>query len=254
MNLFSNLINSILNKSLVIGTIAIGSINLFSFNALAEEKPTKLENNICFNNTKDTFQICKSEPLGFSPNSLTKSFTSQNLVELKESPSSINTYIQQPEPSTDYGSYIISILALLASIGIPLWQRSLQQKDSQSQTLDSINEGFWIREVVMPQINSKIFNLCSTFRNRINLNKPDFTISYRDELLPLLNELRDSFSLFKAFPNASGAIQLLEKYCDDFDDDVTDHLDETISVRRADVYSFQLKLTQELIKTHKLIS
>lgn len=254
MNLFSNLITLILNRSLVIGAITIFTVNLFTFNVLAVEKSTKFDGSICFHNTKNTLQTCKTDPLGFSPNSLAKSFSSQNPVQFKDSPSSINTYIQQPDPSMDYGSYVISILALIASIGIPLWQRRLQKKDSQSQKLDSINEGFWIREVVMPQINSKIFNLCSTFRNKINLNKPDFTMSYRDELLPLLNELRDSFSLFKAFPNASNAIQKLEQYCDDFDDSVTDHLDEPISTRKADVYSFQLKLTQELIKTHKLIS
>ncbi|MFX0749075.1 hypothetical protein ABEL08_17280 [Escherichia coli] len=253
MNLFSNNRRTVNVKLIIIGAL-MAPMSVISTSVFSSEKISDKKNHLCFADNSNTIQVCETVPLGFNTNLLTNSYSSHNVLDSKEPTSTINNYIQQPENSTDIGSYIISILALLVSAGVPLWQRYVQIRDSKNQKLDSINEGFWIREVVMPQINLNIFNLCTAFRNKLNLSQPEFTIVYRDELLPLLNELRDSFSLFKAFPNASNAILTLQQYCDDFDDSITDHIDEPINVRKADISTFQLTLTKELIKTHMLIS
>jgi len=252
MSLFSKKYRVTKNKSAIIGA-TIAPMFLMPAIAIPSDKIHSINESLYFGKN-NAIQICKSEPLGFNSNSILNTYASKNIITEKEPSSAINNYIQQPEAPADIGSYIVSILALLVSAGVPLWQRFVQVNDSKSQKLDSINEGFWIREVVMPQINQNIFNLCTTFRNKLTLTQADFTIVYRDELLPLLNELRDSFSLFRAFPNASNAILTLQQYCDDFDDSVNDHINEPVSVRKTDISSFQLILTKELMRTHMLIS
>lgn len=252
MNLFSKKYMVTKTKSAIIGA-TIAPIFLIPATAISSDKINSATEHLCFEKN-NTIQICKSEPLGFNSNSILNNYSSKNTITDKEPSSAIYNYIQQPDTPTDIGSYLISILALLVSAGVPLWQRFVQVNDSKTQKLDSISEGFWIREVVMPQINLNIFNLCTTYRNKITLSQAEFTIVYRDELLPLLNELRDSFSLFRAFPNASDAIPTLEQFCDDFDDSVNDHVDEPVSVRKADISTFQIILTKELIRTHMLIS
>lgn len=232
---------------------AFAPIFFFSNNALSAENFREADSHICFETKQNSIQICKSEALGFNPASLSNNYSSKNGINTDQGQSLINNYIQQPDSPTDYGSYVISILAFFASIGVPLWQRYIQKNDSKNQRLDSINEGFWIREVVMPQINTNIFSVCTAFRGKLNLSENEFTLIYRDELLPLLNELRDSFSLLKAFPNATNAIITLQQYCDDFDDTINDHINEPLNVRKSDISSFQLTLTKELMKTHKAI-
>lgn len=209
--------------------------------------------NICLAPTSNTIQVCDAHILGFSTESLninkTHDISENMLIEDGSSKKNLDiyNYIQTPESDTDWGSYILSGLAILFSVGTAIWQRYTQKNDA-------INDGFWVREVVMPQINNGVINLSSGVNSKLKLNPADFTTAYQNDLLPLLNELRDSFSLLSAFPNATAYAQKLNYFCDNFDDVLSDNINKPIEVRLKDVSDFRINITKELMVIHKKIT
>lgn len=213
--------------------------------------------NICLYPASNSIQVCDSHMLGFSPNSLTNNkdygFSSNsfsnNGEEAVASKNNIGiyNYIQNPDSDTDWGAYILSGLAMFVSVGTTIWQRRTQKSDA-------INDGFWVREVIMPQVNEGVTNLCSRVKGELKTPSADFTAAYRTDLLPLLNELRDSFSLLSAFPNSGQYAQKLNGFCDNFDDALSDHVNEPLDVRLEDVSGFRINLTKELMLIHKKIT
>lgn len=208
---------------------------------------------LCFTPTDNSIQLCKFSLHGFNEQSL---MINQDYTYSKNSDNNtvLYNFIKTADKDTDYGAYFFSAFALLVSIGIPIWQRHLSKKDAIDQKKDAINDGFWVREVVMPQVNTNMFNTCTLFRNKFNLPASEFTLAYDEDLLPSLNSLRDSFSLLTAFPNATSYPDILNRLCDDFEDKVSDHINEPLNIRKDDVSSFQLALTKILIEVHKKIS
>ncbi|MGM7742952.1 hypothetical protein ACS780_20620 [Yersinia enterocolitica] len=209
---------------------------------------------VCISSSLNSLEICKSQPIGFNYRMLSVNapyYASKTLVTDSsirgDKETNIYNYVQNPPEDKDYGSYVFSFLAIIISIGIPVWQRYVQKNDA-------INEGFWIREVVMPKINANIFAVCAAFRNNLTLSESDFSRAYNDELLPQLNELRDSFSLLTAFPKAVDCSTVLNGYCDDFEDVITNNINKPVNVRKEDISYFHLKLTKELISIHQKIS
>lgn len=213
--------------------------------------------NICLSPSLNTIQVCDSHMLGFNVDSLTNvkgyGFSANSFnagfEEEKKSKRDIGVYnyIQAPDSDADWKSYLLSLLAIVISLGIPVWQRYAQKSDA-------INDGFWIREVIMPQINNCIVNLCSETNSKLRMPSGAFTPAYQRDLLPLLNELRDSFSLLTAFPNSVAYSQKMNGFCDNFDDALSDHVNEPLDVRLKDVSDFRIKLTKELISIHKKIT
>ncbi|MCV5580388.1 hypothetical protein OFO05_33865, partial [Escherichia coli] len=61
------------------------------------------------------------------------------------STSSGNLYniVRVPESGPEWYSIAISIIALIASVGVPLWQHYKGRNEA-------INEGYWLREVILP--------------------------------------------------------------------------------------------------------
>lgn len=240
--------HTMLYVALAIPVIFFSTCSVASVNIMDSKR-------ICLTPLVNSVQLCEVGMPGFSQKSIEvgKEFNySENIYKStdatkKNTDSVIYNYIQTPEKDSDLGSYLISLIAMIISVGIPIWQRYVQKNDA-------INEGFWVREVVMPQVNSNMFNACSTFRSKLELPSDEFTQAYKQELLPSLNELRDSFSLLTAFPNAVSYPAKLNELCDDLEDKVVDHISEPINVRKEDISSFQLTLTKELIKIHKKIS
>lgn len=265
MNHFSRLCLTLSKISaIVFGAYFITITSAYSSTASLSEGNKR----ICFLPENNTIQLCNVGLPGFDIKSLQNN---RNYISSKDRDviqgvknnsisnarldnSILYNYIQIPDKDTDFGSYIFSLFALLTSILIPIWQRKGQRRDAVTQKKEAINDGFWMREVIMPQINNNVFNCCAAFRARLNLSSSDFTQAYNEVLLPSLNELRDSFSLLSAFTEASSYALSLNEICDDFDDNVMDNIDSPLSTRKEDVSNLQIKLTKQLIEIHKAIS
>jgi len=252
---------SVFNKKMVIPfTIfftTLLSTNIFasshdaSFSSLNSNdcSMTTLIKNLPYNKT------CKIRDAGFSPFFITnyknKSIYDHYLVSPKEqktykSQEEIYNVINIPESGPELISILVSILALIASVGIPYYQH-------KKQKTDSINEGFWMREVIMPKVNNLTFEVCNKFKENLSLDPAQFVVKFRDELLPLLGELRDSLYLFSTFPKVQAHIQVLEDICDKFENNVDTNQTFSFEIRNKDISTFHILFIGELMKIHTKI-
>ncbi|WP_350262731.1 hypothetical protein AAF463_23925 (plasmid) [Pantoea sp. BJ2] len=156
---------------------------------------------------------------------------------------SIYNIVKVPDGGPEWVSIIISMLALLASIGIPGYQFWRQRKSS-------VNEGFWLREVIFPKLNEITFSVINTFKQSLDLNLPDFAIAYGRDLIPALNQLRDASSLMNSFPKNEDFVTRMETICDSFENEVDNNQSKSKEIRLTDINDFHNKVISLFIEYH----
>ncbi len=154
--------------------------------------------------------------------------------------------IKVPENGPEWFSIIISIVALASSFGIPYIQHKNERKEA-------INEGYWVREVIMPKINGLAFDVVKTFKESISMPSDMFEDALSNSLLPKLGELRDSLYLFNSFKLLNDSIETLEEICDDLEERVFNHTEESREKRISDISTFHSTLINKLIEIHSKI-
>lgn len=187
-------------------------------------------------------------PNTFSPNYLSINaldYENRHYV-INEKTSDLYNLIQLPESKNDYSSLTISILALLASIFLPIFLHKKQKKDA-------INDGFWLREVILPKINDLMFQVCSDLKSNFNLSPADFGIQYQSLIIPKINELRDKFEMLDSFPKMQNYLDALDDHCDQLDNDVSNHITSPPAIRMNDISTFNRSMLKTLIEIHKAI-
>ncbi|EFN5923837.1 TPA: hypothetical protein ACP60B_000020 [Escherichia coli] len=166
----------------------------------------------------------------------------------KDVPNSHDIYniVKVPENGPEWISIGISLFALVSSFVIPYVQHRKERKEA-------INEGYWVREVIMPKINGLAFDVVQSFKNSMALSEEEFLSVFSNTLLPKLGELRDSLYLFNSFPELNADIENLESICDSLEEEVSNHIDSPNEIRISDISMFHSKLIQKLILLHKKI-
>ncbi|MBB8776903.1 hypothetical protein HEO39_004400 [Escherichia coli] len=154
--------------------------------------------------------------------------------------------VKVPESGPEWVSICISILALISSFGIPYFQHRKERNEA-------INEGYWLREVIMPKINGLAFEVATEFKNAMPLAEDDFINALNDNLLPKLGGLRDSLYLFESFPKLNQDVETLEGICDTLEEKVSDNINLPIEARMADISRFHSSLIQNLILLHRKV-
>ncbi len=195
---------------------------------------------------------CETESNSFHKSLLLKNESSLvNYYQYQTPPVSQEIYnvVEVPESGPEWFSMSISICALIASFGIPYWQHNKERKEA-------INEGYWVREVIMPKINELAFDVTTAFKNAIQSSQSQdaFLEIWDSTLLPKLGALRDSLYLFNSFKLLSGDIEMLEGICDVLEEKVSDNIDKPNEMRVSDVSRFHSSLIDKLITIHRKIS
>ena len=118
---------------------------------------------------------------------------------------------------------------------------------------EAINEGYWLREVILPKINGLAFEVTEDFKDAMGLPPDEFISLLDSQLFSKLGELRDSLYLFKGFSKLEKDIESLDGICDLFEQKVSDNIDSSIDTRISDVSIFHASLIRELMKMHRKI-
>ncbi|EMM9996249.1 hypothetical protein JAG49_002518 [Morganella morganii] len=192
---------------------------------------------------------CEPELKSFHKSLLLKnqnSLASHYQYQMSTTTQEIFNVVKIPESGPEWLSISISIIALLSSLGIPYIQHRKERKEA-------INEGYWIREVIMPKINTLAFNVTSEFKQAISSNQSVFLQTLRNTLLPKLGELRDSLYLFNSFKLLKDDIEALEEICDNLEERVSDNINEPQEKRISDISTFHSELINKLIGIHRKI-
>lgn len=157
-----------------------------------------------------------------------------------------NTINLPDEKKTDW-SLMISILALLASIGIPLYTN---WKDRNK----SIYDDFWMREVILPRINDLTFQTTQSLQKELDEGvDPDrFQQYFGNRFLKEIGSLRDSFGMLSGIIKKNEFIEQLEKICDELEQRISDNLDKPMHIRKIDGQWFQQEIIKNLVKCHKV--
>ncbi|WP_410955106.1 hypothetical protein [Raoultella planticola] len=192
---------------------------------------------------------CESTPNHFHKSLLLRkenSLANHYQLQAPTTSQEIFNVIKVPENGPEWVSIIISIIALASSFGVPYWQHQKERKEA-------INEGYWIREVIMPKINGLAFDVTAAFKNAVPLAQDLFIDALSNNLFPKLGELRDSLYLFNSFTLLNEDVEILESICDDLEQKVSDHIDEPNEIRIADISKFHSLLINKLIEMHRKI-
>lgn len=232
----------------------LAPIIFLSFGAMAETlNPDEF---ICIDKGNTDLKLCRNLQHGYNPLSI----KNNELILASSSPLAKNNigttsteivnYVKLPDTS-DFLTNSLAIIAILISVGIPAWQRFSEKSDANSQREDNINEGYWIREVIMPKINTSVFEICSEYKAICPDSPQDYSSNYRSKVLPKINELRDLFNLLTVFPKISQSAMQLNYICDSFDDDIADNENENKDKRKDGLNRFHIDITKELMLTHK---
>lgn len=193
--------------------------------------------------------FCEKATDTFNRSTLSYPKSQEELVNYYKSiPETNDIYnvVNVPESGPEWFSIIVSLLALFSSFIIPYLQHKNERKEA-------INEGYWIREVIMPKVNGLAFDVAAAFKRAIPLTEDDFLVALQDQLLPKLGELRESFYLFNSFAPVIPDIENLDNICDELEQKVSDNIDLPIENRINDISRFHLVLIQKLIDIHKKI-
>lgn len=192
---------------------------------------------------------CESVPNHFHKSLLLRqenSLANHYQFQASTSPQEIFNVVKVPESGPEWVSIIISIIALASSFGVPYWQHQKERKEA-------INEGYWIREVIMPKINGLAFDVTAAFKNAVPLAQDQFIDALSNSLFPKLGELRDSLYLFNSFALLNEDVEILESICDDLEEKVSDHIDKPNEIRIADISRFHSLMIKKLIEMHRKI-
>lgn len=204
-------------------------------------------------NQKTGLIVCDNKPSTFHKSFILKQETSlvnhyqymmppyANITQ--PAPQEIFNIVKIPESGPEWFSISISILALIFSVGLPYYQHKRERKEA-------INEGYWIREVIMPKINDLAFDVTAEFKEKIKLPEDDFLISLDETLFPKLGESRDSFYLLEGLTSLKSDIDTLDEVCDELEANMSNNIHESDAIRASDITKFHSTLTQKLIKIH----
>lgn len=151
--------------------------------------------------------------------------------------------VKVPDGGPEWVSIGISVMALLASVGIPGYQFWRQRKSS-------VNEGYWLREVIFPRINDTLFSVIKKFKESVDATPVDFPGVYGDTLIPAMNELRDAANLMNTFPGNQVFIDRMEALCDSLEDEVVNNQSLSRALRLYDISQFHNKTIALLIEYH----
>lgn len=206
--------------------------------------------------TPNKLSICESiHPLLSGPFiPPTSEYILNNNTDSINPPSTTHIYntIEVPtDEQNDLGvwiSIVISILAFISSIVIPLYLRHREKRDS-------INDEFWMREVILPKINELLFSFCESLKNSITScdgNPAQFQIYFAGSYLSEQGSLRDSFSMLSSIVQNTSLPEELEYICDDLDQNISDNLNSALHIRKQNIYLFQQEIIKKLIECQKL--
>lgn len=151
--------------------------------------------------------------------------------------------IRVPEGGPEWWSIGLSFIAVVISVLLPFYQ-------SKKQRNSSVNEGFWLREVIFPKFNEIAFETVKKFKDGFILPETDFLNLYSATLIPLLNELKDTAELLHAFPNHAEVITTVEDLCDKLENDVSNNIAKNLDIRLKDVTTFHNSLITLFVKFH----
>lgn len=202
--------------------------------------------------TPPSLNTCKTIEQKFSPFFIFKipenykiSHYSKEDESYRESYSKNEIYniVRVPESGPEWWSIGISFLAVTISLLLPAYQFRKQRNSS-------INEGFWLREVIFPKLNEIAFKISKEFKKSFELSEPAFTSAYSASLIPLLNELKDTAELLDSFPKNRETIDSINTLCDNLEDNVSNNISESLDVRLGDVTAFHNKLLAIFMKFH----
>lgn len=193
--------------------------------------------------------VCEKPHNSFHKLLLTNKNNESVLVNhYKNVPNSNEIYnvVKVPESGPEWVSIGISIFALISSLGIPYFQHRKERNEA-------INEGYWLREVIMPKINNLAFEVATDFKNSMPLVEADFIDALNERLLPKLGGLRDSLYLFESFPKLKQDVEVLEAICDTLEEKVSDNINSPIETRLSDISRFHSSLIKNLILLHRKV-
>lgn len=123
-------------------------------------------------------------------------------------------------------SLIISIFALVCTIIQAYFMYNSNQEAKKNEIVKhqhSVDDIFWIREIIVPKCIIPSIDLLDSLVNpeqRFNSHQ----ICYKEHIIPILNNIRDKFSLATAINYSLGA--KLHKLIDDIDDNQNNLLDD----------------------------
>ncbi|NYB29941.1 hypothetical protein [Pantoea agglomerans] len=151
--------------------------------------------------------------------------------------------IRVPESGPEWWSIGLSFVAVLISVLLPAYQFRKQRNSS-------VNEGFWLREVIFPKFNEIAFETVKKFKSGFSLPETEYLNLYSATLIPLLNELKDTAELLHAFPNHSEIITAVEDLCDKLENDASNNIAKNLGIRVKDVTNFHNNLIALFVRFH----
>lgn len=155
----------------------------------------------------------------------------------------IYNIVRVPESGPEWWSIGLSFIAILISVSLPSYQFRKQRNSS-------VNEGFWLREVIFPKLNETAFETVKKLKTGLKLPESDFLVLYQTVIIPLLNELKDTSDLLNAFTVDDKMVTDIENLCDELEDDVSNSVLKSYDIRLATISTFHNDLTTLLIKFH----
>ncbi|EMT6578183.1 hypothetical protein WMR74_004270 [Providencia rettgeri] len=169
---------------------------------------------------------------------------------------SVFTIVKLPESSRDWIVFWMSLLAIIISIGVPVWQYLTKKSDDKKDKLIAISEEFWMRDVFVPKLSDLLEEITKKTKDSIYLEQSEFINTFKLDILPSLNELRDSIELLMILSEEGSMdtiVKELESLCDEFDEKLAENQLAAVSVRKRDVLNFYLSFIKTLLKAHKSI-
>lgn len=201
--------------------------------------------------SSENFRVChigKQRNYGPSNSVITESIAPSLTNTTTPYETKIYNKIEIPKKDDIDYSLIISVIAVIASIGIPLYTSYKERRESK------IDE-YWMREVILPKINDLLFPyVTSLIEAFINFDgKPnEFNIYFRNKYLAEQGTLRDSFGMLASLINNPNIANELEDICDELDQRIVNNIDENINIRKKDAYWFQQELIKKLAVCHNM--
>ncbi|MBH2628885.1 hypothetical protein [Serratia marcescens] len=142
----------------------------------------------------------------------------------------------------------ISLIALVASIGLPLYIRHGDKNKS-------INDDYWMRSVILPKINELLFNLTSSLTSAFQNfpgNSAEFQSYFSGQYLSEQGALRDSFNMISSVINKENIAEELETLCDDLEQRISDNLSKPAHIRKKDAQWFMQEVIKKIVTCQKM--
>lgn len=169
----------------------------------------------------------------------------------------VYTIIKPLENKSDSSATIISIFAIIFSILIPVGQAIYNRNVDSENKVIAVNEGFWMREIFIPKINSSLNSIVSQAQSSLTLSDDEYLRAFRNNIFPSLDELRDSIDLLSTISESRDLekhIDNLFDICEKFESDMEDNQLKSINIRKNDMVDFYFDFTKEMLRTHTFLT